>query len=50
MLHTKQKEGVMHHPSNAKAWKYFDRTYPNFAKEPCNISLGLCANVFTPHR
>ncbi|WMV07906.1 hypothetical protein MTR67_001291 [Solanum verrucosum] len=40
--------GVMCHPSDGEAWKHFDRTYPDFAAEPRNVRLGLCANGFTP--
>ncbi|WMV07895.1 hypothetical protein MTR67_001280 [Solanum verrucosum] len=32
--------GVMCHPSDGEAWKYFDRTYPDFAAEPKNVRLG----------
>ncbi|XP_049410510.1 uncharacterized protein LOC125873672 [Solanum stenotomum] len=40
--------GVMCHPSDGETWKYFDRTYPDFAAEPRNVRLGLCADGFTP--
>ena len=40
--------GVLSHPSDGEAWKYFDRTYPDFAREPRNVRLGLCADGFTP--
>ncbi|KAL0286431.1 UNVERIFIED_CONTAM: hypothetical protein Scaly_2792800 [Sesamum calycinum] len=39
----------MCHPSDAEAWRHFDRTHPNFALEPCNIGLGLCIDGFAPH-
>ncbi|XP_039119353.1 uncharacterized protein LOC120255636 [Dioscorea cayenensis subsp. rotundata] len=42
-------QGVMCHPSDAEAWKHFDRTHPLFASEPRNIRLGLCADGFSPH-
>ncbi|XP_056163103.1 uncharacterized protein LOC130136788 [Syzygium oleosum] len=42
------EEGLMCHPSDAEAWKHFDRTYPEFAIEPRNIRLGLCADGFAP--
>ncbi|XP_039146743.1 uncharacterized protein LOC120283984 [Dioscorea cayenensis subsp. rotundata] len=42
-------QGVMCHPSDAEAWKHFDRTHPSFASEPRNIRLGLCADGFSPH-
>ncbi|XP_070004824.1 uncharacterized protein [Nicotiana sylvestris] len=34
--------------SYGEAWKHFDRTYPDFASEPRNIRLGLCADGFMP--
>ncbi|XP_049368611.1 uncharacterized protein LOC125833494 [Solanum verrucosum] len=39
---------VMCHPFDGEAWKHFDRTYPDFAAEPRNVRLGLCADGFTP--
>ncbi|KAL2250064.1 UNVERIFIED_CONTAM: hypothetical protein Sindi_2480100 [Sesamum indicum] len=42
-------EGSMCHPSNAKAWKHFDRMYPDFAEESHNIRLGLCSDGFALH-
>ena len=41
--------GIMHHPSDAKAWKLFDRTYLDFVNDSCNICLGLCVNGFAQH-
>ncbi|XP_070034605.1 uncharacterized protein [Nicotiana tomentosiformis] len=40
--------GVMCHPSDGEAWKNFYRTYPDYASEPRNVLLGLCADGFTP--
>ncbi|KAL0310339.1 UNVERIFIED_CONTAM: hypothetical protein Scaly_2937400 [Sesamum calycinum] len=40
----------MCHPSDAEAWRHFDRTYPNFAAEPRNVRLDLCMDRFAPHR
>nr|GEW02688.1 hypothetical protein [Tanacetum cinerariifolium] len=42
--------GKMQHPVDGKAWKNFDTKYPNFAKEPRNVRLGLAANGFNPFR
>ncbi|KAL0308830.1 UNVERIFIED_CONTAM: hypothetical protein Sradi_5825300 [Sesamum radiatum] len=39
----------MCHPSNVEAWRHFDRTYPNFAAEPCNVRVGSCTDGFAPH-
>ncbi|XP_038687458.1 uncharacterized protein LOC119986835 [Tripterygium wilfordii] len=36
------------HPSDGETWKHFDQTYQDFASEPRNIRLGLCADGFTP--
>jgi hypothetical protein len=43
-----RKEGVIQHPSDADAWKHFNRTHPEFAAEPRNVRLGLCADGFNP--
>jgi hypothetical protein len=43
-----QEEGVLIHPSDAEAWKHFDRTYPSFAEETRNVRLGLCSDGFSP--
>nr|KYP63744.1 hypothetical protein KK1_018326 [Cajanus cajan] len=44
----RREEGVLCHPSDGKAWKHFDHLYPEFANEPRNVRLGLCADGFTP--
>ncbi|RDX99034.1 hypothetical protein CR513_17969, partial [Mucuna pruriens] len=36
------------HPSDAEAWKHFDRLHPEFSKDPRNVRLGLCADGFNP--
>ncbi|KAL0448040.1 UNVERIFIED_CONTAM: hypothetical protein Slati_1931900 [Sesamum latifolium] len=43
------EEGSMCHPSDAEAWRHFDRTHPNFAVEPRNVRLGLCTDGFAPY-
>ncbi|GAU21906.1 hypothetical protein TSUD_34030 [Trifolium subterraneum] len=43
-----RENGVLCHPSDGKAWKHFDQVYPQFALEPRNVRLGLCADGFTP--
>ncbi|GJY96570.1 reverse transcriptase domain-containing protein [Tanacetum coccineum] len=40
--------GKMQHPVDGRARKNFDTKYPNFAKEPRNIRLGLAADGFNP--
>ncbi|KAL0439468.1 UNVERIFIED_CONTAM: hypothetical protein Slati_2429800 [Sesamum latifolium] len=43
------EEGSMCHPSDAEAWRHFDRTHPDFAAEPRNARLSLCTDGFAPH-
>ena len=38
----------MRHPSDGEAWSHFDTTFPEFAKEPRNVRLGLASNDFNP--
>ncbi|KAL0326564.1 UNVERIFIED_CONTAM: hypothetical protein Sangu_1734400 [Sesamum angustifolium] len=38
--HVTEERSVCH-PSNAEAWRHFDRTHPDFALEPHNVRLGL---------
>nr|GFC03427.1 hypothetical protein [Tanacetum cinerariifolium] len=38
--------GKMQHPVDGRAWKKFDTKYPDFAKEPRNVRLGLAADGF----
>jgi hypothetical protein len=42
------KDGVLRHPADGEAWKSFDARYPNFAKDPCNVRLGLSSDGFNP--
>ncbi|CAH9095227.1 unnamed protein product [Cuscuta epithymum] len=42
------REGVMRHPSDAKAWIHFDNLHPDFAEDPRNVRLGLCSDGFQP--
>uniref|UniRef100_A0A151UIM5 Transposase n=2 Tax=Cajanus cajan TaxID=3821 RepID=A0A151UIM5_CAJCA len=47
--HTHQREpSSLSHPSDAEAWRHFDETWPDFAQEPRNVRLGLCADGFAP--
>ncbi|XP_048613195.1 uncharacterized protein LOC125587093 [Brassica napus] len=41
-------EGEMHHPSDAAAWKHFNKVYPDFTAESRNVYLGLETNGFNP--
>nr|GEX68442.1 hypothetical protein [Tanacetum cinerariifolium] len=38
--------GKMQHHVDGRAWKNFDTKYPDFAKEPRNVRLGLAADGF----
>ena len=40
--------GLLCHPSDGEAWKHFDKTYSDFAKEVCNVRLGMCTDGFAP--
>lgn len=39
---------ILCHPSDAEAWKHFDRIHPEFSHDPRNVRLGLCADGFNP--
>ncbi|WZY87210.1 hypothetical protein YC2023_033594 [Brassica napus] len=41
-------DGQITHPSDAKAWKHFQSTYPEFAYERRNVYLGLSTDGFSP--
>ena len=43
-----KEDGVMHHPSDSKAWLHFDQMHPSLVAESRNVSLGLCTNGFQP--
>ncbi|KAI5321014.1 hypothetical protein L3X38_040722, partial [Prunus dulcis] len=42
-------DDVMRHPADGKAWKEFDRTFPEFAADPRNVRLGLATDGFNPY-
>ncbi|GJZ96521.1 putative transposon, En/Spm-like, transposase-associated domain protein [Tanacetum coccineum] len=42
------KDGCLRHPADSPAWKTFDFKYPDFAKEPRNVRLGLASDGFNP--
>ncbi|XP_042437052.1 uncharacterized protein LOC122023018 [Zingiber officinale] len=46
----RHKDGNLRHPADGKAWKEFDMLYPDFAKEPRNVRLGLASDGFNPFR
>ncbi|WVZ71512.1 hypothetical protein U9M48_020091 [Paspalum notatum var. saurae] len=47
-LKRKRSDKEMSHPADGEAWKDFDREYPDFAKDPRNLRLGLATDGFNP--
>jgi len=43
------KDGLMRHPRDSKAWKSFDLLHPEFIDDPQNVRLGLTADGFNPY-
>ncbi|WZZ50649.1 hypothetical protein YC2023_050756 [Brassica napus] len=43
-----QTDGEMTHPSDARAWKHFNKVHPDFASNIRNVYLGLCTDGFSP--
>ena len=43
-----QKDGEIAHPSDARAWKHFNKVYPDFANNIRNVYLGLSTDGFSP--
>ncbi|XP_068328202.1 uncharacterized protein [Pyrus communis] len=39
---------TMRHPADTIAWKKFDKIYPDFARDPQNVRLGLATDGFNP--
>ncbi|XP_010473884.1 PREDICTED: uncharacterized protein LOC104753311 [Camelina sativa] len=46
--HEHSIDGEIAHPSDAEAWKHFQRIFPSFAEESRNVYLGLCTDGFNP--
>lgn len=40
------QNGTMRHPADSVVWKEFDKMYPEFAKEPRHVRLGLATDEF----
>jgi hypothetical protein len=36
------------HPSDAEAWKQYDKDYPEFAAEPRNVRIAIATDGFNP--
>ena len=47
-LKRQPSEKEMSHPVDGEAWQDFDRVYPDFAKDPRNLILGLATDGFNP--
>ena len=47
-LQNQNEDRVLRHPSDGKAWKHFDQTYPHFAVGPRNVRLGLYSDGLSP--
>ncbi|KAL2228725.1 UNVERIFIED_CONTAM: hypothetical protein Sindi_1852200 [Sesamum indicum] len=43
------KEGSVFNPSDADAWRHFDRAYPHFVVEPRNVRLSFWTDGRAPH-
>ena len=41
-------DGKLRHPRDGRAWKEFDKKYPDFASDPRNVRLGLATDGFNP--
>ena len=42
-------DGLMRHPRDSAAWKKFDETHTDFAKDPRNVRLALSTDGFNPY-
>jgi hypothetical protein len=38
----------MRHPADSKEWKDFDKNFPSFTSDACNVRLGLASDGFNP--
>jgi hypothetical protein len=47
-LKKKPVDNELRHPADGQAWKYFDRTWPEFEKDARNIKLRLATDGFNP--
>ncbi|OMO62810.1 Transposon, En/Spm-like protein [Corchorus capsularis] len=44
------KDMKLKHPADSEAWKAFDSLFPDFAKDPRNVRLGLTTDGFNPFK
>ncbi|XP_051127071.1 uncharacterized protein LOC127248658 [Andrographis paniculata] len=42
------QDGQMNHPCHGEVWKHFDRTHPDFSRNPRNLRFGQCTDGFAP--
>ena len=47
-LKRQPSEKEISHLADGEAWQDFDQVYPDFAKDPRNIRLGLATDGFNP--
>lgn len=45
----REDDGLLQHPVDGEAWKNFDKFYPIFAEDPCNVRLALATDSFNPY-
>ncbi|KAJ9539379.1 hypothetical protein OSB04_032112 [Centaurea solstitialis] len=45
---TSPDDDVLRHPSDGKAWKDFDRSYPQFSSDIRNVRIALSTDGFSP--
>ena len=43
-----QRDGEVAHPSDARAWKHFNKVHADFATNIQNVYHGLCTDGFSP--
>ncbi|XP_070010337.1 uncharacterized protein [Nicotiana sylvestris] len=46
----RSKDGKLRHPADGQAWKDFDSLHSEFARDSCNLRLGLASDRFNPFR
>ena len=44
------EDNIISHPTDSIVWREFDKQYPHFASDPCNIHLGLISDGFNPFK
>ncbi|XP_050387516.1 uncharacterized protein LOC126803829 [Argentina anserina] len=44
----RKDDDTLRHPADDEAWKFFDRSFPDFAADVRNVRLGLATDGFNP--